>query len=201
MAKKKALINIRGASASGKTTVVRQFCERRGFSVKNVKTPFIEFPVSIINGGKICVLGDYAKNTNCVGLDLLHGKNGKLNIIDLIIEVDNIYNPDVIIYERLISSGSAKGTVETAEVASAFGYDYFGVQLSLSEKKRWDNLMARSGGKARTRTFNQTNGKRIDRATELLRQAGLSVITVDVENWNKDEMWRIAEDAIDEAFK
>lgn len=199
MAKKKALINIRGASASGKTTVVRQFCERRGFIVKNIKTPFALLPVSVIDNGKIIVFGDYSANGNCLGADRFHG--GKSDIVDLIIEVDNVFAPEAIIYEHMLSSHASKGTIEIAQVASAFGYGYFGVQLSVSEEKRYKNLLSRSGNEAGTKTFSKNNGERINRATERLKNAGLRVTTIDVENWDKDEMWRIAENAIDEALK
>ena len=50
---KKLLINIRGASASGKTTIVKQFLERFGFSVEKVKTPFADLPVSVVDGGGV----------------------------------------------------------------------------------------------------------------------------------------------------
>lgn len=194
----KCLINIRGASASGKTTAVKQFCEKYGFRVEKVKTPFSVLPVSILNGGGVVVLGDYSAPNKCLGADTY--PNGNKDITDAIVEVDSIYRPNVILYEHMLSSHVSKGTIEIAELAKMFGFDYFGVQLSLSEEKRFKNLIERSGENARHKNFNRINGEYINRATIRLRNAGLNVVVVDVERYARSEMWRIVDGAIREAL-
>lgn len=196
---KKLLINIRGASASGKTTIVKQFLERFGFSVEKVKTPFADLPVSVVDGGGVVVLGDYSANGNCLGVDRYHG--GKSEIIDAIISVEDAYHPNIIIYEHMLSSHVSKGPLEIAEVASHFGYEFLGLQIALSEEKRMQNLMCRSGGAGGTRTFNKNNGEKVSRASERLREAGINCIVVDVENTPKENMWRVLDGAIRKALE
>lgn len=190
---RKCLINIRGLTASGKTTAVKQFCERKGFSVKKIEAPFSVLPVSILDSGKIIVMGDYSANGNCLGVDRY--RNGKSDIIDCIVELASAYTPDVIIYEHMMGSNTFKGTKEIAEVASAFGYDYFGIYLQLSNEKRLKNLYARAGKNAGTKHFNDRR-KNAERAAERLNEAGLRVDIVNVEDIEKDNMWRIVDDAV-----
>lgn len=196
---KKLLVNVRGASASGKTTAVKQFCERYGFSVEKVETPFSTLPVSVINGGGIVVLGDYSADGNCLGVDRY--KNGNKDIMDAIAEVANIYHPNIIVYEHMLSSHASKGTIEIAEMARLFGFEYLGIQLRLSEEKRLKNLLNRSGENASRKNFLRNNGTRIDGATQRLLSAGLNVVVAEVENWSKDEMWRILDGPIREALE
>lgn len=195
---KKILINIRGASASGKTTVVKQFCDRHGFVVEKIRTPFLTLPVSVLNGGGVVVLGDYSANGNCLGADRY--PNGAKDIIDAIIETNNTIHPSIIIYEHMFSSHSSKATIEIAEISRLFGFEYLGIQLSLSEEKRFKNLISRSGKNARYKQFHKNNGAAINRATGRLMDAGLNVVTYDVENWKQEEMWRILDGSIREAL-
>lgn len=198
MAQRKVLINIRGASASGKTTCVKQFCERRGFRVEKIEAPFSALPVSVLSGGKIVVLGDYSANGNCLGVDRY--ENGKRDIIDCIMEVAITHNPEIIIYEHMLGSNTCNGTKEISDVASAFGYEYYGIYFSLSDEKRLKNLYARSGKQAGTKKFDLAK-KRTERSAEMLNELGLRVVTCNVENIKKEEMWEILENAINEALK
>lgn len=195
---KKFLINIRGVTSAGKTTMVRQFCEQRGFAVEMVETPFGKLPVSVLSGGGVVVLGDYSANGNCLGVDRY--ENGNKDIIDAIIETNNAYHPNIIIYEHMLSSAVSKGTCEIAEIARLCGFEYLGVQLSLSEEERFRRLISRSGKNASYKQFNKKNGRAVERATDRLRNAGLTVVVYDVENRDKNEMWRILDDAIRKAL-
>lgn len=194
----KRLINIRGASGSGKTTAVKQFCERRGFRVEQVQTPFATFPVSLIDAGKIIVLGDYSANGNCLGVDRY--KNGKSDIMDCLMEVAIRYSPAIILYEHMLGSNTCAGTKEIAEVASAFGYSYYGIFLKLSDEKRLQNLYTRAGKNPGLKQFGN-RAKRTERAAEMLNEAGLQCAIVNVEGIARDDMWRIVDDAVREKIE
>lgn len=196
---KKTLINIRGAGASGKTTAVKQFCERRGFSVERVETPFSILPISVIDGGKITVFGDYSANGKCLGADRY--KNGKRDIQDAMIECARIYNSDFIIYEHMMTSHTFKGTKEIAEVARAFGYEYLGIQIFVSEEERLRRLRERSGENAGTKNFNANNLQRVERTSKMLNEAGIRVVPFNVENIDKCDMWKVVEYGIRQAME
>lgn len=194
----KYLINLRGASASGKTTALKQFCDRSGFVVEKVSTPFGDLPVSVLRSG-IIVLGDYSLDANCLGADRFNG--GTQDIIDCLIAVYEQYNPNIIIYEHMLSSLSFRGTNIIAGLAHEFGYEFFAIQLQLSESKRWQNLMQRSGSEAKSKNFDRNNGERVTIACEKLKKAGIEVIQIDVQNIKKENMWKVVEYGIRKKVK
>lgn len=198
----KKLINIRGAVATGKTTAVRQFCERRGFRVEEVETKDAIVPVSVVNNG-IIVLGNYKKKVNCTGVDAFRKKDGasgtKETIWNAIIAVATKYEPEIILYEHMLTSQLFKSTKEIADVGRMLGYEYYGYQLYRSEESRMRLLMARSGVKAKTKNFN-VHSKRANRATVMLNEGGYPVKVVNVENVAKENMWSIVENAIKETL-
>lgn len=176
---KKLLINIRGTCAVGKTTAMRQYCERSGFTVETVETPFgKQLPISVINNGEIVVFGDYKKSANCCGADTY--SNGKADLMDVFIEVCNKYDPDVIMYEYMLSSASSKGTIELAELAKLFGRHYYGVLFVISEERRLKNIEARRGKPGKPKTFDTSNVKRTISAAHRLKDAGLFIEIVNV---------------------
>lgn len=187
----KYLINLRGAGASGKTTVLRQYCERYGISkVEKVETPFASLPISILNNGVI-VFGDYTIQANCLGADRF--KNGSKDIIDCFIAVCEKYNPNIIIYEHMFSSHTFKCSYEISQIAKEFGYEYFAIQLQVSEQKRRRNVIARSGSNASMKRFDSNNGKRVDAASKKLMDAGIYVLQINVDNMKFENMWKILE--------
>lgn len=196
---KRYIINIRGAVASGKTTALKQYMDKFGFTVEKVDAPFGKMPVSILNGQSIVVIGDYNANGNCLGADRLD--NGNSDIVDCIIAIYEKYNPKIIMYEHMISSHCFRGTYNIRKIVKEFGYEYIGVQIRLSEEKRLQNLYDRSGGKAKVKTFDRNNGKRIDIASKKLIDAGVDMIIVDVDNIPKENMWKVIEYAIRKKVK
>lgn len=197
----KYLLNIRGAVASGKTTAVRQFCERNNFRVEIMRMKKADVPVSLMSahGKTIAVIGDYAKPTNCVGCDSLRYRDGssatKKLIAESIIFAYKIYNPDIIVFEHMLSSQLFKSTDEIAKVAKICGYEYYGVQLKVSEKEREKRLYSRSGLSAKKKNF-YSYEKRVRRATEMLLEHGYFVSIVDVETLEQHNMWRVVDDAV-----
>lgn len=195
----KTLINIRGACGSGKTEAVRQWCNKNGFHVEYVKVTQGELPVSITD--RAVVVGDYEKTANCTGTDALGFKGKtfrKADLCELIAEICKKYNPEYIIFEHMLSSTICQYTMDVAKAAEPFGYNYLGIQLYTDDDTRLRNIQNRSGAKAKTKNFIQ-NGKSVNRATELLRQNGLTVVRYCTTEIAKDDMWRIVENAIQKA--
>ena len=187
----KYLINLRGAGASGKTTALKKYCERYGIlRVEKVETPFAHLPISILNNGVI-VFGDYTIQANCLGADRF--KNGSKDIIDCFIAVCEKYNPDIIIYEHMFSSHTFKCSYEISQIAKEFGYEYFAIQLQISEEKRKNNVIKRSGENASLKRFDSNNGKRVDAASKKLIDAGIDVLQINVDNMRFENMWKILE--------
>lgn len=196
----KYLLNIRGAVASGKTTAVRQFCEKSLFRVEFVEVKKQSLPVSVINNGKIVVLGNYGSEINCTGVDSLKiGKEGdglKRVVSELIIKIFKVYNPEIIIYESMIISQVFKSTKVIADIAKSLGYDYLGIQLYCTEKRREKLLEKRSGRLAGKKNFS-VHSQRVNRATEMLNENGYFVKVVNVENIGEKDMWKIVQEQID----
>lgn len=195
----KRLINVRGATAVGKTTAMKQFCDRRGFSVSKIQTPFRELPICLIKNASIIVLGDYSVNGNCAGADRFPAGQG--DIIDCVIAVAETYSPEIIIYEHMLTSHVFRGTNNIASVAREFGYEYLGVQLYLPEEERYRRLLLRSGENAGSKNFNHNNGDRVDAATDKLVNAGYDVIRIDASAVKRENMWKIVEYGIRKALK
>lgn len=191
----KKLINVRGACGSGKTTMVREFCNRKGFTVE--KATFNDgntSDFSVMDGGKIVALGDYTLS-GCTGCDRFKG--GSKQIKATVKEAIRRYNPDILIYEHMLSSTCSKGTKETAEIGKTFGYEYKGVQLMCDDASRFERIEKRSGKKARTKNF-VSNGNAVVSATRHLNEAGYRVKTVDVSNIPKADMWKILDEVVNE---
>lgn len=191
----KKLINVRGACGSGKTTMVREFCQRKGFTVE--KATFKDgntSDFSVMDGGKIVALGDY-NLSGCTGCDRFKG--GSKQIKATVKEAIRRYNPDVLIYEHMLSSTCAKGTKEIAEIGKTYGYSYRGIQLACDDASRLGRIEKRSGKKARTKNF-VSNGETVVRATKHLNEAGYSVKVVEVSNTPEAEMWKILDEAVNE---
>lgn len=194
----KRLINIRGACGTGKTEAVRTWCKRRGFYVDTVKITAGELPVSVVGNGEAVVLGDYERTVNCTGTDALRcsGKVcGKKEICELVAAICRKYNPEIILYEHMLSSQVCQFTKEVAETAAAYGYEYKGVQLWADSSIRLGRLEKRSGQKTGTKNF-KVHEIRTNRATELLRENGYEVIKVNTTDIKREDMWRIVENSV-----
>ena len=192
----KTIINIRGAGGSGKTTAVKQFCEKKGFTVHEVQTPFGILPVTVLTGGKIVAFGDYSLGSGCLGADRF--RNIKSCVMDLIAEVDGIYAPNFLIYEYKIGSHLYKSTKEIIQVGEAYGYGYIGVFLELSERERYERTVTRRGTNSPMKRF---KGEQLQckRSCEHLVQDGHRIFTVETEKIRKEDMWKVVDFAIRKA--
>ena len=196
------LINIRGAPAAGKTTTVKSFCERNKAHTEVLISPLRDkLPVSVIDfsGRKnsVIVLGDYNAKGNCLGTDRYN--NGSKDIIEAIVESYYRYYPDVIIYEHMLSSHLFRSTKSIIDIAEVYGFDYLGIQLALSDKKRADNMRMRNKKSILPKHFDKQLG--VNRSTQMLQEAGFTVVVENVDNIRKEDMWRILDDRVRKAFE
>lgn len=193
---KRKVINIRGAVATGKTESVRQYCNKVGFVVEKINTGFAILPVTILNCAEqnIVVLGDYSKTSNCLGPDRF--KNGTKDIMDAISCVYEKYNPNLIIYEHMISSHLFRSSYEISKLCNSYGYDFCCIQLYCNESVRLERLVNRSGTSAKTKNFEKNNGDRVLSASYKLKKAGINVKVINTECISIDDMWRIVDCAV-----
>ena len=175
---------------------MKQFIEKNGYTVHKVQTPFAVLPVTVLTGNKIVVLGDYSLSSNCLGVDRFG--NLKSNIMDCIVEAEGLYKPEAIIYEYKLGSHLYKSTKEIIELGKAYGYQYIGVFLKLSERERYERIITRSGIKARTAKF-KGEQEQCKRSCIKLEQDGHKIVTVDAERINKEDMWKVVDYAVRKA--
>ena len=95
----------------------------------------------------------------------------------------------------MLSSQVCQYTIEVAEAAKAYGYEYVGIQLWTDSTERVNRLESRSGSKVGLKNL-IVHDKRTTRATEMLRERGYSVIKINTTEIEKENMWRIVENAI-----
>lgn len=150
------VVNVRGCNAVGKSTAVREFINRSG--EEEIKT--ISLPKSKLNSevtfcrNNICVLGNYRQTSP--GCDRY---SGKLQIHETILHLIYEYTPRAIVYEGLINSRTARGTLELASKIGREHYEYRGLVYYAPFGYICSNLLGRNGGRdvnweVLTNTFN-----------------------------------------------
>lgn len=166
------VVNVRGCNAVGKSTAVREFINRSG--EEEIKT--ISLPKSKLNSevtfcrNNICVLGNYRQTSP--GCDRY---SGKLQIHETILHLIYEYTPRAIVYEGVINSKTARGTLELVSKLNRTNYEYRGLFYYAPFSNVCANLEERNGGKEvnwvrLTSTFNHAL-----RATEILEENGCSI--------------------------
>lgn len=138
------VVNVRGCNAVGKSTAVREFINRVGLErVESVPLPKLGLnsPVTFCSGN-ICVLGDYGQTSP--GCDRYAGKRQiHETILNLIYEC----SPRAIVYEGVINSKTAQGTLELAAKLCGTNYEYVGLLYYRSFESVLNLLEGRNGGK------------------------------------------------------
>ncbi len=188
------LINIRGAGGSGKTTAVKQYCELHNFKTEQVNSCSEKFIISVLENNVI-VMGDYGKRRTCLGADTYKG--GMKDIMDCFVEVVNEYHPNAILYEHRLSSLSGRSTLELIKLAKAYDYSYFGLFLEISEENRKRNMYKRSG-KIGKKFYAENASYRI---ANNLKKSGVNIEILNIDEYKKEDMWRIVDDAVRKAME
>lgn len=135
------LLNIRGCNASGKSTVVREYI-RRYPEAENV---------TLADGSKVTrcsddvwVLGRYDRaDITAPGCDTY---DGFAQIKRAIMELIKLCHPQLIIYEGIIYSTTAKGHIEIATIFQRYGYIWKAIYLDCKFTEIIRRLESRNKG-------------------------------------------------------
>lgn len=186
----KALINIRGANGSGKTTCVRDYLHKHKIDEDEiVLKDGTVIPTYICDDA--IVLGKYVGNKTD-GLDPFNGE--KLQTI-IICEAIKKYSPKPIIFESCTLSAGGKSTLRMASIAKNFGYDWIAVYLYLSWEERYKRLCERAGRPIKTFYVKSVLGY-VEKAIKEIKSGGILVQYVDVSNILSEEMYLIVEQTV-----
>lgn len=185
------LLQIRGANSTGKSTAMRQFCERHGLNVHKVKVGGIPTTIETNAERSIVVLGRYDKPSG--GCDRFRNTEHVVATIKAVIAK---WHPNAVLFEGFIYSLTVSFALQINEIANENGYIYRAVLLDLPKERQLEWLYNRNGG-------NKVNAKRIIESQERanvaydkLREAGIDIIKVRSDKIIKEQMWQIVEERL-----
>jgi thiol-disulfide isomerase/thioredoxin len=137
------IINIRGSHCSGKTTAVRLFIEKNKNEVIETIVNGIKTHITLVNDGKVVVLGRYDQAT-CGGCDRYKGGGHVKATLQYVVKQ---YRPEVIIYEGIIYSITFKMATEIADLSNKMGYEWKSIYLFREYNESMEFLEKRNHGK------------------------------------------------------
>lgn len=183
----KRIINIRGCNASGKTTTVREFIKQ----FPNAQIGQVAGSYVTRCTPKIFVLGRYDKKNG--GCD---GYSGTAEVISAIDALIKTFHPEVIIYEGMLYSKTAKFAQDVANRFISAGYSWTGILLHRELKSIFSLLEARNGGaRYDVRTIiNTYNG--CESSYKTLAARGMDIKRIDVDGLPFEQMKEILNGAI-----
>lgn len=183
------IINVRGAHASGKTTAVREYVKKHGGIVEKIESGKWTSDITVINNGKIIVLGRYDID-GCTGCDRFKCFDQTYQTLKAVIAK---YSPETIIFEGIMFSVVFKGSYEVAKIAKAYGYSYLGILLRRNRDEALSLMERRNGGTQRSLENFDAKRMSAERSAQKLVEAGEKVIALDVTGKSKEELCRILE--------
>lgn len=187
----KKFIHIRGATGSGKTTIVRQYLQRAGgFTLHQIKIGSKEYPYHYNKAKRILITGLYGRRT-CDGCDGII-TNKELMMQYLITLLDTV-NPDIVIFEAVMYGLTVKFTEELSVFLEQRGYKYKGIALIPPMEFCLGNIMTRNGGKKID--INNLKGKceAAKRSAEKLIEEGFDIDLVDSSRIRMNEVSMLIE--------
>ena len=187
----KKFIHIRGATGSGKTTIVRQYLQRTGgFTLHQIKLGDKEYPYHYNKAKKILITGLYGRRT-CDGCDGII-TNKEIMTQYLITLLDTV-QPDVVIFEAVMYGLTVKFTAELAELLEPRGYKYKGIALVPPMEFCLGNIMTRNGGKKIDLKNLKGKCEAARKSAEKLAEAGFNIDLVDSSKIRMSEVSMIIE--------
>lgn len=179
------VVNVRGCNAVGKSTAVREFINRVGVEeIKSIFLPKLKLNSAVtFCSENICVLGDYRQTSP--GCDRYAGKR---QIHETILSLIYDYSPRAIVYEGVINSKTAQGTLELVAKLCRTNYEYRGLLYYRTFESVLDHLEGRNGGKAvnweiLTNSFNSALS-----SAGMLEDRGCSIEYVNADRLSIEEM-------------
>lgn len=187
------IIQIRGNNASGKTTTVRQFVQRKNLEIEEISVKGKKTFISTNKNHSIVVLGRYDKKTG--GCDLFENRE---HVFNTILYVVTTFRPEIIIFEGLIYSFTYKFASDISDYMKNYKYKYQGICLYAPHKIAMERLYIRNGGKSVKEEMIYNRTKAMVSSYKKLLSNGYNVKMVDTTKVNQEEMYKILEEAINE---
>ncbi len=185
------ILQIRGANASGKTTIVRQFIEHNGLALTFEKVGETELPFYVSADRKIAVLGRYDKTTG--GCDLF---SGKAQVVSAIVYAARKLRAETIIFEGFIYGKSFAFGNGLNGLAKILGYEYIGISLHRTIESAMRLLLERNGGKSFSTENLLRSMKDVEASHQKLRAAGVKMRRVNTDAIPYEEMWKVLQGEI-----
>lgn len=182
----KKILQIRGANASGKTTIVRQFIEHNGLTLTFEKVGEADIPFYVSADRKIAVLGRYDKTTG--GCDLF---TGKAQVISAIVHAARKLHAETIIFEGFIYGKSFNFGSGLNGLAKILGYEYIGLSLHRTIENAMKLLSGRNGGKSFSIDNLIHSMKDVEKSYKKLRAAGVKMKHIDTDAIAYEDMYTV----------
>lgn len=184
----KYLIQLRGSNASGKSTAVRQFCQK--FELKPAEVRVGGKCTSIMTNGIYTVVGKYKPYSSGEGCDAHVDDAAHLRAT--IFELLRSRKYDIVVFEGLIYSFTYKFATDVDRIAKLCGYKYKPALLRLPYDERLRRLFERNGGNTdiSLRTLDQKL-KSGEVSAKKIREAGIPLTYIDVSKIPVEDMWKI----------
>lgn len=187
------IIQIRGSNGAGKTTIVRQFCERNGLKIKSLNINNRETFISTNDEGSIVVLGRYDKKTG--GCDLYANTD---HVLSTIMWVIINMKPRLIVFEGMIYSLSFKFATKVANFVKQYNYEYLALSLYTEPDVVLERIYLRNGGKKINEKLVLDKIKSVSKSHTRLVDNGYNSKLIDTTKTDKNEMYKIIEGVLNE---
>lgn len=141
----KKFIQIRGATGSGKTTIVRQYLQKTGgFTLCKINIQGKEYPYHYNKQKKILITGEYGRR-NCDGCDgIITNKEVMIAYLTRLLDA---VQPEVVVFEAVMYGLTVKFASELSDLLITRGYCYKGISLVPPMEFCLSNILTRNGGK------------------------------------------------------
>lgn len=184
-------LHIRGATGSGKTTIVRQYLQKTGgFTLHKIKVNGKDYPYHYNKEKRILITGEYGRRV-CDGCDGII-TNKDLMRAYLIKLVDTV-SPDIVIFEAVMYGLSATFALKLSEELKNRGYQYKGIVLNPPMEFCLSNIMTRNRGKKISINGLKSKCDQTRRSANKLIEAGLPCYFIDTSKYRVNQMSAIIE--------
>ena len=188
----KILLQIRGANASGKSTAVRQWINRREHEVISIKAKGKLIECVAATDGSWIVVGTYPEGRATGGVD------GKITDVEILKELLTVlmkrHKPKAIIFEGMVYGKTFKLGWELNAIAKRLGYHYRALVLSAPLSVNLERVWNRNGGKDINEKALAATKRSCETSYLKLKEAGIDIRKIETGNMPYESMYRIIEE-------
>lgn len=181
-------LQIRGANGAGKTTAVRDFCEKHGMRMEEMSVGGIPTFITSTASKDIIALGRYDKKIG--GCDIYKNKNHVRATLEYCVRQ---YQPQYIVWEGLLYGLTFKFSKEVAVWLGSHGYKYRGLLFNIDFDTALERIYNRNGGREINLQSLQNKIERAYISSMQLAESGCRVKVVNTKDIPKAELYREVE--------